>query len=171
MGVFDIISIAFLGYGIYKGISNGFFIELISLLSLAIALYVATQFSDFAILWILKRFTWETKVVEVVAFTVTFFATIIGVSLLSRLLTKFTDFIKLGWLNKALGGIFSFFKFLIILSILFNLIAVWNSKVNWINDITFEESFTFIPIIELSHTLYPDIERWFYRAISIFKKS
>jgi membrane protein required for colicin V production len=169
MGVFDIITVIALGYGIYKGITNGFFVELTSFLSLAIGLFVATKFSNYAILWFLKRYDWETKVVEVVAFTVTFVFAIIAVSLLSRFLTKIADFAHLGWLNKILGAVFSFFKFLIILSIVYNLFAVWNSKVKWLSPESLEESITFTPIIEISHTLYPEIERWFYRAVSIIK--
>lgn len=169
MGFFDVISVIALGYAIYKGISNGFFVELTSLLSLAIGLFVATKFSNYAILWFLKRYDWETKVVEVVAFTVTFVFAIIAVSLLSRFLTKIADFAHLGWVNKILGALFSFLKFLILLSILFNLFAVWNSKAGWISKETLEQSLTFTPIVELSHALYPEIERWFYRAISIIE--
>lgn len=167
MGVFDIISIAFLGYGIYKGFKNGFFVELISFLSVFVGLFAAVKLSSFVGNWISNRFDWNYKLIEISSFVIVFFGAIFLLSLFSHSLTKITNLVKLGWLNSSLGALFSTLKFLIFLSVLFNLFGLMNDKFLWVSKESLEANFCFYPILESSHIIFPEIEKWFYKSVNL----
>ena len=161
MGFLDIILGVLLAFALYKGIRNGLFVELASLVSLLAGIYFAVKFSSF-IKEILAGFVkWNPNTIQVIAFVLTFILVVIGISLLGKFLTGIADFAFLGWLNKLGGGFFRVLKTILIIGIVFKVFE----KINYHNFIakkeTLDKSLFYNPIQKTAGFMYPSIENWY----------
>src|SRR5687768_16006385 len=110
MGMLDIFLGAVLIFGLYKGITNGLFVELASLISFFIGIYVAVRFSSFTASFIAKHLSWSEKTIGITAFILTLLLVIVAVHLLAKVLSGIASSILLGWANALAGGIFGVLK-------------------------------------------------------------
>ncbi|MFV8321742.1 CvpA family protein [Flavobacterium sp. LB3P21] len=161
MGFLDIILGVLLAFALYKGVRNGLFVELASLVSLLAGIYFAIKFSSF-IKEILAGFVkWNPNTIQVVAFVLTFILVVIGISLLGKFLTGIADFAFLGWLNKIGGGFFRVLKTILIIGIVFKVFE----KINYHNFLakkeTLDKSIFYNPIQKTAGFMYPSIENWY----------
>jgi len=161
MSFLDIVLGSLLVYGLYQGIKNGFFVELASLISLILGIYIAIKFSDFA-KGVLSGFVhWNPKTIQIIAFVITFIAVIIAVSLLAKFLTGIADFAQLGWINKLGGGFFRVLKTILILSIFLNLFEKINFNNTFAKKETLDNSLFYRNIQKTAGFIYPSIEKWY----------
>jgi membrane protein required for colicin V production len=161
MGFLDIILGVLLAFALYKGVRNGLFVELASLVSLLAGIYFAIKFSSF-IKEILAGFVkWNPNTIQVLAFVLTFILVVIGISLLGKFLTGIADFAFLGWLNKIGGGFFRMLKTILIIGIVFKVFE----KINYHNFLakkeTLDKSIFYNPIQKTAGFMYPSIENWY----------
>ncbi|WP_338410670.1 CvpA family protein [uncultured Flavobacterium sp.] len=161
MSFIDVLFGVLLCYALYKGVKNGLFIELASLIALLAGIFVALKFSDYLKAYVEKNVSWDAKYIEITAFALTFIAVILLIHLSAKLLTKIADFAFLGWLNKLVGGLFSVIKTLLVLSVL---ILIFE-KINTNNRIASKEQLnnsTLYPVVkQIAGIIYPKIEQWY----------
>lgn len=161
MNFIDIVFVAFLGYALYKGIKNGFFVELASLIALVAGIFVALKFSDYAKSILENHVSWNPKYIEITAFALTFIAVVLIIHFSAKILTKIADFAFLGWINKLAGALFSMIKTILALSIA---ILIFE-KINLNHIITYQEtiddSMFYNPIKKVSEFVYPKVEEWY----------
>lgn len=161
MGFLDIILGTLLVYALYKGIRNGLFVELASLISLLAGIYFAIKFSSF-IKEILTGFVhWNPNTIQVTAFVLTFIVVVIGISLMAKFLTGMANFAYLGWANKLGGGFFRILKTILILSIVFNLFEKINFDNTFAKKETLNHSLFYNPVQKTARFIYPSIEKWY----------
>lgn len=167
MGLLDIILGVLLAFALYKGIRNGLFIELASLISLIVGIYVAIKFSSFMKGFLSGFVHWNPNTIQVVAFVLTFMLVVIGISILAKILTQVNDLAFLGWLNKLGGGLFRVLKTVLIVSIVFTVFE----KINYHNFLakkeTLDNSLFYNPIQKTAGYIFPSIKNWYHD----FKKS
>ena len=161
MGFLDIILCALLVFAFYKGVINGLFVELASLISLLLGIYFAIKFS-FIMKEILMGFVkWNPNTIQIVAFALTFIVVVIGIHLLGKFLTGIANFAFLGWLNKLGGGFFRVLKTVLIVSIVFSVFE----KINYNNFLakkeTLDKSLFYNPIQKTAGFIFPSIEKWY----------
>ena len=159
MGFLDIILCALLVFAFYKGVINGLFVELASLISLLLGIYFAIKFS-FIMKEILMGFVkWNPNTIQIVAFALTFIVVVIGIHLLGKFLTGIANFAFLGWLNKLGGGFFRVLKTVLIVSIVFSVFE----KINYNNFLakkeTLDDSIFFYPIQKIAGFVFPSIKK------------
>ncbi len=159
MGFLDIILCALLVFAFYKGVINGLFVELASLISLLLGIYFAIKFS-FIMKEILMGFVkWNPNTIQIVAFALTFIVVVIGIHLLGKFLTGIANFAFLGWLNKLGGGFFRVLKTVLIVSIVFSVFE----KINYNNFLakkeTLDNSIFFNPIQKIAGFVFPSIKK------------
>jgi membrane protein required for colicin V production len=164
MSFFDIILGGLLCYSLYKGIRNGLFVELASLLSLILGIYIAIKFSS-VIRNILSGWVhWNPNTIQVIAFILTFIVVVVGVYLMGKLLTNVADFAFLGWINSLGGGIFRLLKTILIVSVFFTIFE----KINYHNYLakkeTLDKSLFYNPIQKVAGFIFPSIEKWYEKA-------
>jgi membrane protein required for colicin V production len=161
MSFLDIIFGALLVASLFQGIRNGLFVELASLVSLILGIYVAIKFSYLAKIMLSAIVQWNPKTIQIIAFIITFLVIVVAISLLAKFLTSIADFAQLGVLNKLGGGFFRLLKTILILSIFLNLFE----KINFNNIIakkeTLDKSLFYRPIQKTAGFIYPSIERWY----------
>jgi membrane protein required for colicin V production len=161
MSFLDIILGVLLAYGMFQGIRNGLFVELASLISLILGIYVAIKFSYLARVMLSGLVHWNPKTIQITAFVITFLVVVIGISIMAKVLTSVADFAQLGVINNLGGGFFRLIKTILIASIFFNLFE----KVNFNNIIakkeTLDNSLFYRPIQKTAGFIYPSIEKWY----------
>lgn len=155
MNSIDIFLALFLAYGFIKGLFKGLFVEVASLLALILGIYGAIHFSDFVGNYLYDLLNWDKKYVGLTSFIITFILIVLAITLLGKFFTKLADFASLGLLNKLLGGVFGLLKITLILSVLLMYFYKFNSKVEFVNESTLQESKLFYPVKETAVLLFP----------------
>ena len=158
MNSIDIFLGIFLLYGLYKGLKNGLFVELASLISFFIGIYVAVKFS-----YIVANFFGDgtSKSIKVFAFVITLVAVIVGIYFFAKLLSGLASLVFLGWLNKLGGAFFAVLKMMLLLGIFLGLVQKVNYDNALISKETQEKSLFFNPIVRTSEFLLPVLTNWF----------
>jgi membrane protein required for colicin V production len=129
MELIDIVLVVVLVVGVFKGFRNGFFLELASLISIMLGIYLAIRFSFITKSYLEKEVSWDAKSIQVAAFAITFILVIIVVSSLAKVFTSVANFASLGFLNNFLGAFLGLLRTILVVSILLNLLQ----KVNFEN--------------------------------------
>ena len=156
MVIIDIILGALILYGLIKGLSKGFFVEVTSLLALLVGVYGAVHFSNYAAEFLSDRFEWGEKTINITAFAITFVVIVLAISLAGKALTKLADFAALGVLNKLLGGLFGGLKIALILSILLLIFNALNKTIPFVSDEEIEASVLNKPVKSLAPMIFPN---------------
>ncbi|HQK41331.1 MAG TPA: CvpA family protein, partial [Flavobacterium alvei] len=161
MSFLDIILGALLVIALFKGIKNGLFVELASLVSLVLGIYLAIKFSFLARIMLSAITHWNPKTIQITAFIITFLLVVIGISLLAKFLTSVADFAFLGVMNKLGGGFFRLLKTILIISIFLNLFEKINFNNTFAKKETLDNSLFYRPIQKTAGFIYPSIEKWY----------
>nr|WP_294934198.1 CvpA family protein [uncultured Flavobacterium sp.] len=161
MDFIDIVLAAFLVFGLVKGLRNGLFIELASLISLFIGIYVAIKFSYVVRSAVASVVSWSPKSVQVTAFVLTLLLVVIAIHFLAKILTGVAGFAFVGWLNTLGGGLFAVIKTALLLGIVLSLFQKVNIDNMLISKETQKKSLLFNPILKTSEVLLPVLTDWF----------
>lgn len=156
MDFIDIVFTILLGLSAFRGIKNGLFVELASLVSFFIGIYLAVKFS-----YVVGEFIGDSKTAKVAAFLITLIAVVIAIHALAKVFSKLADFVFLGWLNKLGGAVFAVLKSVLLLGIVLGLLQKVNINNAFVSKETQENSLFFNPILETSEVLLPVLTDWF----------
>jgi len=149
MSFLDIVLGLLLVWGLYKGLTNGLFVELASLVALIAGIYGAIHFSYIAADYLSQNMEWDMRYIKVASFLITFIAIVLLVHFAGKLLTKIADFAMLGLLNKIAGGIFGALKVAIILGALLVFFEKATASFNFVNEETQRESILYQPVHDI----------------------
>ena len=156
MSYIDIVLGVFLIYGLIRGIKNGLFVELASLISFFIGIYIAVKFS-----YVFGGFIGDSKTAKVAAFVLTFVFVVVGIHLLAKVFSKVASFVFLGWLNRLGGAVFAIIKTVLFLGIILSLFQKVNIENTIISKEKHSNSILFNPIMKTSEVLLPVLTGWF----------
>ena len=157
MNFLDIVLGILLALGLYKGLKNGLFVELASLIAIVAGIYGAIHYSYIASDYLSKNISLSDNTLKITAFLVTFIAIIILVSLTGKLLTKIADFAMLGILNKIAGGVFGALKVAIIIGAALLFFEKATSSFNFINKDTQNESILYNPVRDIGAFIFSTV--------------
>ncbi len=154
----DIVLVVFLVYGVIRGLKNGLFVELASLVSFFIGIYIAVKFS-YLIANIIGDGT--SKTIKVIAFVVTLVLVVVGIHLLAKVFSKVASNLFLGWLNRLGGAFLGVLRITLLLGIVLGLLIKVNFDNVLISKETQEKSLFFNPIVKTSEVFFPVLKEWF----------
>lgn len=157
MGILDIILGVLLAYGLFKGLKNGFFVEIASVIALIAGIYGTIHFSYIASDYLSQRLDWDATYIKITAFIITFTAIVVAVHLLGKVLTRIADFAMLGLLNRIAGGIFGLVKVAVILGALLIFLERASLPLHLIDPEAFEESIFYGPLKETGAFIFSTI--------------
>lgn len=149
MSFLDIILGLLLVWGLWRGLKNGLFIELASIVALIAGIYGAIHFSYYAGNHLSQNMDWEERYINLTAFVITFILIVLVVHVLAKLLTKIASFALLGWLNRLAGGIFGIVKVAVILGALLVFFDRVNTSAGLVKDENIEQSVLYEPIKQI----------------------
>ncbi|MBN8640837.1 MAG: CvpA family protein [Flavobacteriales bacterium] len=156
MDFIDIVFAVILGFAAFRGIKNGLFVEIASLVSFFIGIYIAVKFS-----YIVGGFIGDSKTAKVAAFVITLIAVVIGIHSLAKVFSKIASWVFLGWLNKLGGAVFAVLKTVLLLGIVLSLFQKVNVDNALISKETQEKSIFYTPVLKTSELLLPVLTEWF----------
>lgn len=164
MNFLDVFLTTVLLFGFIKGIYKGLFVELASLISLLVGLYIAVKFSGLIAGFWKEESSQDPYYIEVIAFASTFILVVIGITLLAKVFTKIANFTALGWLNRLLGGFFGLIKILFILSVILHFFQKINLDEKLLSEEKLSSSVLFNPVKTSSDFIFPILSKWFTKA-------
>lgn len=157
MSFLDIILGLLLLYGIWKGLKNGLFVEIASIIALVAGIYGAIHLSYYAGDYLSQNMEWDERYINIAAFIITFIVIVFAVHLLGKLLTKIADFAMLGLLNKISGALFGALKVAVILGALLVFLDRANSSLGFVKNETVQESILYEPIKEIGVFIFSKV--------------
>ncbi|SIS39754.1 membrane protein required for colicin V production [Zobellia uliginosa] len=157
MSFLDIILGLLLLYGLWKGLKNGLFVELASIVALIAGIYGAIHFSYYAGDHLSQNMDWNEQYINIAAFVITFIVIVLAVQLAGKFLTKIANFAMLGLLNKVAGGIFGVVKVAVILGALLIFFERVNNSSGVVKDETMQESVLYGPIKEIGAFIFSKV--------------
>jgi len=156
MDFIDIVFAVILGFAAFRGIKNGLFVEIASLVSFFIGIYIAVKFS-----YIVGGFIGDSKTAKIAAFVITLIAVVIAIHSLAKVFSKIASWVFLGWLNKLGGAVFAVLKTVLLLGIVLSLFQKVNVDNALISKETQEKSIFYTPVLKTSELLLPVLTEWF----------
>lgn len=159
MGFLDIILGLLLLYGLFKGIRNGLFIELASIVALVAGIYGAIHFSYYAGDYLSQNMNWEERYINIAAFVITFIAIVVAVHFAAKLLTKVAGMAMLGLLNRIAGGIFGVVKVAVILGALLIFFERVNDSTGIVKDDNMNNSVLYEPLKKIGEFVFSKVLR------------
>lgn len=157
MTTVDIILAIILLIGLIRGLLKGLFIEITSLVALAIGVYGAIHFSHFTASYLNGRVEWSEKMIQISAFAITFVIIVLLISLTGKLLTKIADAAALGIANKILGAVFGVIKMGLILSVILLIFDKLNNTLPFVTKEDISKSILYKPVKNFAPILFPSI--------------
>ena len=157
MNFLDIVLGLLLIYGLYKGLKNGLFVEIASIIALIAGLYGAIHFAYIAGDYLSKNMEWNERYINIASFIITFIIIVLVIHLAGKFLTKIADFAMLGLLNKLAGAIFGALKVAVILGALLVFFDRANSSVNLVKSEALEESVLYEPVKEIGALIFSNV--------------
>lgn len=157
--------------GLYYGIKNGLFVEIASIISFILGVFLAIKFS-----YLVKGFldgfvNWNPQTIQITAFVLTLILVVIGVHLLAKIFTKIADFAFLGWTNKLAGGIFSGLKTALLIGIVLNLVQKINVDNQLISKEKQEKSIFYRPILDTTAFMLPMVTKWIDDVKKVYEET
>lgn len=149
MAILDIVIGILLIWGLWKGLKNGLFVEIASIIALIAGIYGSIHFSYIAGDYLSEHMQWNAKYMHIVSFIITFIVIVMLVHIAGKLLTKVADFAMLGLLNKIAGALFGALKIAVILGAILVFFDRMNNTFNFISDDAKKESILYEPVKEI----------------------
>jgi membrane protein required for colicin V production len=157
MNLLDVILGLLLAFGLYKGLKNGLFVELASIVALIAGIFGAIHFSYITGEYLAENLHWDEKYMNIASFMFTFIIILVLVHLLAKLLTKIADFAMLGLLNKIAGGIFGALKVAVMIGAVLVFFDTVNQAKNIIEEETKNESVLYGPLKEIGAFIFSKV--------------
>ena len=161
MGFIDVIFAALLVFALIRGLRNGLFVELASLVSFFIGIYIAVKFSYIVGNLLGDSISSSAKTAKVAAFVITLIVVVVAIHLLAKVFSKIASFVFLGLLDKLGGAFFAVLKTVLLLGIVLSLFQKVNINDAIISKETQNKSLLFNPILKTSEVLLPVLTDWF----------
>jgi len=171
MNWIDLFIIIVLAIALFRGFTDGFVKEVISLAALILGIWGAIKFSAFTAAKLYDWFDMTGQYVGIIAFMVTFGIIVVLIHFIGLSADKFVNAVSLGFLNRILGIVFGVFKNVLILSVIFVVLNAIDARRPFLPREKIEESKLYNPISDIAPALFPIIgEGNFGISFDRFKK-
>lgn len=159
MNLLDIFLLVLLVPGTIRGISKGLLEQVVTLIGVVLAVYMAYHFSEPVCTWLDQYINVSETALHVVGFIVMLLGVLIIVMCLAKVLTHVADAASLGWLNRALGFVFAIAVSALILSVLIILFDTLNTKFELVKTPILNESVLYGHLRDLGYFVFPYLKK------------
>ncbi len=133
MNVLDIIIICILGIFIIRGLFRGLVQEILSLVAVVLAVYLASSY-QYLLVPHLERYIKTEMIVNGLVYVLIFAGTILVFWLLAKLIKSILDISMLGWIDRTTGGLFGAIEGMLISLILLMFIQSFAPESAWLKE-------------------------------------
>lgn len=156
MNTFDIIFLILFIISLYQGYKRGLIVELCGIVGIILGIYVAYNFSDF----IFDSLGVESDSTKLISYVLIVIAVLIIIAIAARAVSKLLDFTGLGVINKLLGAVASFVKYVMVISMFIAVFNSLNNKFHWVGRSTIDQSKCYSSMITVSDTIFPFLKNF-----------
>lgn len=157
MNWIDAVIIVILILSVITGFINGFVKEVASLAALVLGIWGAIRFSAFTAGLLYDYFDMTGQYVGIVAFVITFSLIVVLIHFIGIIADKIVTSVSLGFINRLLGMAFGLLKTILIMSVLFVVLNVLDSKRPFLPKDKIESSSFYNPISDIAPAIFPII--------------
>jgi membrane protein required for colicin V production len=164
MNWLDIVIIVGIAIGLIKGLFDGFIKQLVSFLALILALFFSGQFALFLRDWLRQLDAFSSMnqgILSAICYIFAFVLIIIVIVLLGKVVDIAIKMTPAKFLNILLGGLFGALVWIFSLSIVFNLLYVFDSQSLLISKQTQSKSIFYDGVKAVVPTVYPFMRAYF----------
>lgn len=154
MEFLDIVIALLLIWGLWKGLKNGLFVEISSIIAVIAGIFGAIHFSYIAGDYLSQNMQWNERYINLSSFIITFIIIVLAIHFAGKLFTKIADFAMIGLVNKIAGGIFGTLKIAIILGAILVFFERVNSSVGFVKNETMQNSVLYEPVKDLGAIIF-----------------
>lgn len=164
----DIICLIAIIFAIIKGARDGFFISVVSFLSLFIGIIGALKFSNIIKEFLMNSLGWESPSIPLLAFVLAFVLAVLAARFIAQLATKFVQAVFLGLFNRLFGAVFQILIVILVGSIFLSIFDEVNAIFKFVSHESLMNSTSYKIYVSLSESLLPSL----YDLVkSLFSKS
>jgi len=156
MNYLDILIIAFIAYGAYRGYKNGLVMEVATLVGLILGIYLAIIASDTAGLIVAGVVDWNPLPFQIIAFLLVFVLVSFSLKFLAIIVEKIFKILLVNFINKLGGLVLGAFKFTLIAGVALLLLASTSLKL--LPESTRLDCITCSPVTKLVNHIFPEME-------------
>jgi membrane protein required for colicin V production len=149
-----IIAIPMIWFG-WKGFGKGLIIELASLISLALGIYIAIRFAHYAAVKLKSAVNISDEYINLTAFILTFIAVVALVFLFAKVLEGALKMVSLSVMNKLVGMAFGMLKIALIISSFIYIINRFDKQQTFLTFEVRQKSLLFQPVEKLAPVVFP----------------
>ena len=146
---FDIITLAVIGWMIFRGKNDGLVAQVFALAGIAIGVALSIIYGA----EVGNLLNLDSQYAEIVGFLIILITAVVIALFISKFVSKTIEFIKLGWLNSILGVLFSVVKGVAILSLIYAAIFSLNERLKVVEPTEFDKSISFNVVRKLADPL------------------
>lgn len=157
MNWIDAVIIVILILSVLSGFINGFVKEVASLAALVLGIWGAIRFSAFTAGLLYDYFDMTGQYVGIIAFVITFSLIVVIIHFIGIIADKIVTSVSLGFINRLLGMAFGLLKTILIMSVLFVVLNVLDSKRPFLPKDKIESSAFYNPISDIAPAIFPII--------------
>ncbi|MBC7864968.1 MAG: CvpA family protein [Bacteroidia bacterium] len=155
MNFFDIFICIPLVWGIYKGFTKGFVIEVAGIVAFFLGVWVATKFSGS----MQGLFSFAGDYKHIVSFCLLFLVSVLLIFLVAKLIDKIVKGASLSMVNKIAGAVFGGLKYTLILSVLFFVFDALEASYPILTSKTKQESLLYKPVALIAPAIIPGLDK------------
>ena len=158
MNWLDIVLAIPIFWGLYKGLTNGFIMEVARLVALIAGVYLAVRFAQELSEYIYKNSDFTNEFLPIISFAIIFVGVVLLVHFFAKVIEKLVKAVTLGWANKAAGAAFGIFRFAFTLSIIIMMLTRFSLLKEFNKGELAKESFLYQPVTKLAPFILPILE-------------
>ncbi len=155
MNWFDLVVITLILLSLTKGLFSGLVMQIASLAGIILGAVFAGKLSEIIAPKLIHFTEASPHIIGPTSYILAFAGIIVALYFAGKLLDSFVDAIKMTALNKLAGAVFCMAKWLIIFSILLNLLVEFDQHKHIIKEDIRENSHTYPLITEIAKTVIP----------------
>ena len=129
-----------------------------------LSVYLAYRFSGFACDILKNYITVSETVLHVIGFAAVLVVVLLGVMLLSKLVTKVIEMASLGWLNKVLGLAFALCTTALVIAIVIILFDTVNVKFELVKSSILQDSVLYGHLKDFGYFVFPYLKQLLMKA-------
>ena len=155
MEVIDIIIIILIGVGVIQGLMKGFLKQLAAIVGLVAGLLIARALFGVVAEHLVNALGTSVTIAQILSFILIWVIVPLLFILVASVLTKALDAVKLGWINRLLGGLFGAIKVLLRVGLAIHVFEYIDPKSEIISETKKESSALYNPVKEFTDVFFP----------------
>lgn len=155
MNWFDLLVVILIGITLVKGFFSGLVMQIASLAGLILGAVFAGQLSGFIVPKLIKLTEASPHIIGPLSYIVAFLFIIVALFFAGKLLESFVEAIKMSALNRLAGALFCCAKWLVVFSIVINLVVELDQNKHLIKEDVRENAYSYPTVINIARAVIP----------------